>query len=114
MCISLQIIAADEFSGMISLFNNGTVKDTKEIPYCENKQNISLSSYSLRIKQKCSNEEGRCRIQEKSLSPEAVMLLHESCSLKRECDDLDFATETKEHKNVNFHDVAIRYHCLGT
>ena len=102
MCVSLQMISTIGFSGTVSLFKNGSVRDAKESPYCNNKQKFSLSSYSLRIKQTCSNLERRCRIQEKPLSPESVMLLHDRCSFKRECDQLNFETEFKEHKNVSF------------
>ena len=117
MCICLQMLTIDEYSGTISLFDNGTVKDTKssesESPFCENKQKMSLLSYNFKIKTKCSNGDKKCRFQEKRLSPKAEMLVHEKCSFKRECDQLNFKSGANEHKNDSLHSLLIYYQCLG-
>lgn len=109
----MQTITKDEFSGMISLFDNGTVKDSSESPYCDNKQKISLSSYDFRIKTKCRDGNTKCKFATMPLSTEAALLLHGGCSFKDECGNLDFAKVAKNHNNASLHILLIDYYCLG-
>ena len=109
--IAAQTNTAYEISGTLNLYENGTVKYSPESPYC-GKQQISLSSYNLTIK-KCNNEDNRCQFPKRPLSPWAVMLLHEKCSLRKECHSLNLSSQAKELKNDNLHSVLIGYQCLG-
>lgn len=110
--IAAQTSAGYEMNGILSLYENGTFKNSTESPYCSINQKLSLSSYTLKI-EKCNNEDNRCQYQKKPLSPWAVMLLHEKCSFKKECDYVNFSSETKELKNDTLHSVLIDYQCLG-
>ena len=75
-------VAVHTNTGIVGLFENGTVRDSTEIPFCDNKR-LNLLSYTFRIK-KCKIGGKRCQFTNKSLSPEAVMLLHDKCSFKTE------------------------------
>ena len=108
----LQTTKAEEFSGVISLYDNGTVKDSSKSPYCGRNQRISLSSYEFGIK-KCNSEERRCQYQKKPLSSEAELILHNGCSFKQECDSLNFSTLAEQQNNI-LDSVVIGYDCLGT
>ena len=110
--VAVQTYTASEITSIVNLYENGTVQDHLETPYCKNKQKISLSSYTFRIKN-CNNGDKRCQFPNKPLSPGAIMVLHDECSFKTECDSLDFSTDAKEQKNDSLHDVVIGFHCFG-
>ena len=112
--MGMSAIATDKFSGIIRLSNNGTVLDSSESPLCDSEQKISLSSYKFRIK-KCIVNNTRCMYQTAPLSHEAKMILHDGCSIKDECDNLNFATVAYDHyyNNNSLDSLLIGYNCLG-
>ena len=111
--MGMSAITTDEFSGMIRLFNNGSVLDSSESPLCDSEQKISLSSYNFRIK-KCIDNNTRCMYPTAPLSQEAKMILHDGCSYRHECDHLNFATVAHDHYyNNRLHSLRIGYSCLG-
>lgn len=107
---TLQMTEADIFSAVFDIDNNGTVTDSRKSPICDKGQSIKLLSYDFRYKH-CSRPD-RCSDRLISFPPDAVMTLHDSCSIKEECNSLTFPTPTDQERDKPG-GVEITYQCLG-
>lgn len=95
------------------LENNGELDVSTQIPNCGPSSKIFLNSYTYNRLQ-CSRD--ACNsVYEEALSQTTVYQLHQNCSLREKCENLNFPVPTslRNLSTTEFLAVIIQYQCLG-
>ena len=94
----------------IGINDDGSLIDASGVPNCGSGRKLHLMSYRY-CQIECSF--GQCLPTfETSFSSKAELLLHERCSMQRECTHLSFPLRSALQKNQT-NAVCLKFQCLG-